>query len=1684
MKKLLLPFLLLLSSFAMAQYSNSWIDYTKTYYKFRITTDGLCRIPQSAISAIGLAATNADNFQLWRNGEQVRLYTSVSGAQLGTSDYVEFWGKANDGKPDTKLYKKPDFQLADKYSLFSDTAMYFLTVNEGGNLRFASATNGTPGTATPDAYFMRDENIYYKSVINPGYAEDAGELVYSSSFDDGEGWTTASIAPASPFTQQFTNLNVYNAGPTNSVTIRVNAFGNAPNNRRLKISFNNDSLYGIDMNRYVSRKVVLSNQSLSLLTATSTPVITVAAVFPGLATTDRIVVGSMGITYPATFNFNNAKNFEFNLAASATGNYLLIDNFSNGSVAPVLYNVTEGRRYLGDITSNPGKVRFVLPASTLANRNFILISQETTNIRTVSSFTSKTFLNLANAANQGEYIIISHPSVYNDPSGTNQVELYRQYRASVAGGGYNAKIIDINELQDQFGFGIYKHPSSIREFALNAIDNWSVKPKYIMLIGRGISYNNYPTQATPADYFQLNFIPTFGWPAADNLLTARPGLIAPTVPIGRLAAVNGNEIKLYLQKLKEYELAQATPGSTIASKAWMKNFMHVIGGKNESESTLFEFYMNRYKAIAQAPMMGAHVETFKKTSNATIEQANSARIDQLFREGLGFIKYFGHSSATTFEFNLSTPTDYNNPGKYPFFFASGCNAGEYYRYDPSRLTGTLTLSEKYILAPQRGSIGFLASTHFGIPQYLDSYNNNFYKLFSNEMYGNTVGNQMKKNIEDLGGLNPNLNFYFRMHLEENSLHGDPALRINYSAKPDYVIEEPLVKINPNIISVADAGYTVNVKYQNIGKSTNDSIWISVKRQLPDNSIQTIYNQLKLAVRDVDSITIPMTISPLVDKGLNKIIVALDYTNRVDELFESNNTVTKEFFIFEDELRPVYPYNFSIVNQNNITFSASTANPLSTTRQYVMEIDTTEMFNSSFKKTYNTSGVGGVIQFTPNNITFTDSTVYYWRVAIVPQGTADYIYNSFSFVYLAGSSTGFNQSHYFQHLKSTFSNVQLDTDRKFKFTSAQRNITIRTGLFPHHGFDVISVNVDFTLAEQYGCRYSSLQFTVFDPFTLKLWENRNISATNGLYGSATICNSPTRKFFEFIYSDAAQRKAAMDFIDLIPEGMYVGITNLGRADNNTSFINQWQADQATLGTGNSLYHKLKSIGFTQIDSFTRNLPFMYFYKKGSTSFAPVQAMGQTPESFIDQAIPVVSSNIEGTITSPLYGPAGQWQAMHWRGTSNDPNPPGGFEKVEVIGVKNDGTETSLAIVAPAIDSSLSFVNAATYPYLRLKLLTKDTIYATPNQLRYLRVNATYVPEGAVAPNIAFNAPDTVFAGEDYNFSLAFKNISPVKFDSLIKIKFIITDKNNVPHPIVIPPGKALVSGDTLMVNYRFNTLNYPGQNTLFIEFNPDFHQPEQYHFNNILYKNFFAKADVFNPTLDVTFDAVHILNRDIVSSNPHILVKLKDENKFATLKDTALLKVQVRFPDQSLRTYHFNNDTMRFIPAAPGSADNTASIEFNPYFTEDGEYELIVSGRDVNGNKAGNLDYSVIFSVINKPMISNLLNYPNPFTTSTAFVFTLTGNEIPQNMRIQILTVTGKVVREITQNELGPIHVGRNITEYKWDGTDMYGQKLANGVYLYRVITNLNGKKLDSYKASGDDTDKFFNKGYGKMYLMR
>jgi hypothetical protein len=684
MKKILLASIILLFAFnSNAQLNNSWIDYTKTYYKFKLAKDTLTRIYQPVLAAAGLGSVAAENFQLWRNGKQVRMFTSVATGVLGSSDFLEFWGQMNDGQPDKALYRSADYQMCDKYSLETDTATYFLTVNTAGaNLRYLATANPTAGNVLPaEPYFMRRIEQHYKSQINRGYAAVIGEYVYSASYDIGESWTSDNIAPCCALVKILDNINKYTAGPQNNVMFTVTAAGNALNPRELVCKIQGTQVPGAStpqpMPYFNYLKDTVRNLPLSILNSPS--FIGVSINGNSTLTNDRIVVSCFSITYPATFNFNNEKNFYFELKNNAAGNYLVITNFNTNGAAPILYDYNNGKRIIGDI-STAGQVKFVLAASADTLRKFNLISGDALNFDRVTSLSSKTFINYANAANQGDYVIISNPVLYNNGSGVNNVDLYKQYRSSAVGGGFNAKVYNVDELNDQFGFGIKKHPAAIRDFLLYANQQFTTRPKYVFIIGRGISYLDYSiNQASPVSE-QLDLIQTFGWPASDVLLACPPGTLIPVAPIGRLGAINGTEVGIYLDKMKEYELVQRTPSQYIGDKAWMKNVIHTIGGSDSLENGQFGGYMNTYKEIIEDTLFGAHVETFVKTSVSSIEQQQSQRIGDLFQQGVSYVKYFGHSSANELAINLNYPENYQNAGKYPFFDVSGCTVGNFFTF--------------------------------------------------------------------------------------------------------------------------------------------------------------------------------------------------------------------------------------------------------------------------------------------------------------------------------------------------------------------------------------------------------------------------------------------------------------------------------------------------------------------------------------------------------------------------------------------------------------------------------------------------------------------------------------------------------------------------------------------------------------------------------------------------------------------------------------------------------------------------------------------------------------------------------------------------------------------------------------------------------------------------------------------
>jgi hypothetical protein len=154
----------------------------------------------------------------------------------------------------------------------------------------------------------------------------------------------------------------------------------------------------------------------------------------------------------------------------------------------VLYDLANHERYVADITGGT-IVKIELPASTVT-RKLLLISQHTSVPQFVSNFEQRNFIDYGATANQGNFLIISHPTLLTTTGGANPVEDYRAYRSSAVGGGHNAKVYMIDQLVDQFAFGIKQHPSAIRNFIRYARLHYTAPIKNVLLIGKGVTYNS------------------------------------------------------------------------------------------------------------------------------------------------------------------------------------------------------------------------------------------------------------------------------------------------------------------------------------------------------------------------------------------------------------------------------------------------------------------------------------------------------------------------------------------------------------------------------------------------------------------------------------------------------------------------------------------------------------------------------------------------------------------------------------------------------------------------------------------------------------------------------------------------------------------------------------------------------------------------------------------------------------------------------------------------------------------------------------------------------------------------------------------------------------------------------------------------------------------------------------------
>ncbi|MCC3151506.1 type IX secretion system sortase PorU [Hymenobacter sp. BT770] len=130
----------------------------------------------------------------------------------------------------------------------------------------------------------------------------------------------------------------------------------------------------------------------------------------------------------------------------------------------------------------------------------------------------------------------------------------------------------------------------------------------------------------------------------------------------------------------------------------------------------------------------------------------------------------------------------------------------------------------------------------------------------------------------------------------------------------------------------------------------------------------------------------------------------------------------------------------------------------------------------------------------------------------------------------------------------------------------------------------------------------------------------------------------------------------------------------------------------------------------------------------------------------------------------------------------------------------------------------------------------------------------------------------------------------------------------------------------------------------------------------------------------------------------------------------------------------------------------------------GPHTLRLKAWDTYNNSAEK-EIEFIVAHNEKLALDHVLNYPNPFATSTTFFFdhNQAGSE-PTNLdvQVQIFTVSGHLVRTLTAVVPSTDAHQRSIS---WNGRDEYNDQLARGVYVYRlsVRSQLNGTSVSKYE---------------------
>jgi hypothetical protein len=547
---------------------------------------------------------------------------------------------------------------------------------------------------------------------------------------------------------------------------------------------------------------------------------------------------------------------------------------------------------------------------------------------------------------------------------------------------------------------------------------------------------------------------------------------------------------------------------------------------------------------------------------------------------------------------------------------------------------------------------------------------------------------------------------------------------------------------------------------------------------------------------------------------------------------------------------------------------------------------------------------------------------------------------------------------------------------------------------------ISKNGINLLANSY---FSGMGIVVFDPLTL----NPDTSAWYQLYNNHPVITQLT------------------NLINSIPAGKIVVMGVCDDAANN-------------LYDNDSLRNAIKSLGSTKIGELTFRSSWAIIGKKGAAPGDVIEQIRGPYAGLVAIDTLYIKRITLGDFVTTLIGPASTWNNL----IVNQNIPTGTDTKFKVLGVKQGNTIDTLGYVS-IIDSvaGLGFIDAKKYPHLKIVSELNFGSGSTSPSINSFGVNYIGLPELGTNYQVVTISSDTFNVGKTGSINFYVYNAGDSRADSIkVTVDVIMSDSSTQPlYQTVID---TINAESRRLISVNYNPPNGTRSREFIIRIDPDNRINELYKDNNTFIEPFNVKSDTLPASLKITFDNQDILNGDYISANPDIKIELNDPT-ITPITDTS--KVIILLNDKLV---YFNDPVVSYVF---NSSNPKMIVNYKPKLNE-GPYTLKVFGKDAYGVLFDSTGTIKNFLVSKDAKILYAYNYPDPISKDTYFTFKLT--QVPDELKINIYTVAGRLIKQITKISS---ELNYDFNRIYWDGKDQDGDTPANGVYFYKIIISKDGQ---------------------------